>query len=278
MFALKEISQVEKNTFSPDRCKWKNPEHHRRIINVIELAKKIFENSAILKVDKKFTKGDVTLAKEFIISAQPDKSIPSFVNWNEERGPAEHFEICSLINSSIAEKVYEKYQELPDDFQYLMEIVGLLHDIGRFVDHQFYTTDLLTDFIFDSAGINHRIKDSQHSIDWYWNVSKNLDFNSISLAQRISVLSDVLSKRSSKDSNRLRRIDEIVEEVKIGKLKYLARESHTLVDKVMRLRIAEYSLRETYVLSSSIDWIRSLNIDIDSILENIEKNHNRFGK
>ena len=277
MLKKKELENSEFQSVSPTKCKWRTTEYISRMTSVIYIAQNVFDNSAITNERMCFNSREVELAREFILKAAPSKNDWPITgsNWFDIRGPFEHIELCAKINGFLAGKLLDIDTSLPRDFVNLMEVVGWLHDTGRLVDHQFFATDMATDKIFEAAAVNRRIKSSQHSIFWYWDQEKTLDFDTITIAQRISVISDVMAKRLSSDANKLRDTSTVLTELRLGKEKYLKKSPEALVDHVMRSKIIEYGNREEYLINKLLNWLKELNIDIDSELLRLGKIMNK---
>jgi hypothetical protein len=106
----------------------------------------------------------------------------------------------------------------------------------------------------EEMGISPKIRNSLHKIEWYWEIDKALELETISIAQLISVLADTLSKRSN-DQKRLRRTHEVVESVKKGKNKYFQLPIETDLDQLVRERILQHAIKFMEDLGKNIDQI-----------------------
>jgi len=256
----------------PYECRWNAPELTARMNDVIQIGKHVFAGSEIVNQGEKITYSDVDLARQFLVQSAPDPKnwYETGSNWYHPGGPAEHIAICSAVAGEITKQLIANSGISSLSVEKMM-IVGLLHDLGRLVSHDFFATDMLSDILARHIGINPSITDSMHKIDWYWKTEEGLNFDDITPEQRISAISDVISKRHSDDRNRLRRPHEILDEVKLGKQKYLKRQPKSSSDFRMREIIDIYSERENYVLGNILSWLEANGIQLESIIENLEQ-------
>lgn len=238
--------------------------------SVVDTGKKVFAGTGIIDPRLPIDGQSIHAARLFLDVAAPDPvQFPEVgSNWVASRGPLEHMLLTAQIARHIAEEVNVKSADSGQVSPNTQEVVGLLHDAGRLVHHRFKETDELTDVLMEQIGIVPVIKESQHKIEWYWDVEKPLPSPTVS--QRISVISDVLAKRSTDDGNRLRRPHEVIAEVRLGKEKYLKRPIESIYDLQMHDRIVAYGQRENIILTETIEWLDRLGVDMEPILSNLD--------
>lgn len=237
---------------------------------VVAVGKRIFDGTGIVDPSQPIDGRSVVAMRQFLREAAPGSLTwpETGRNWAEPRGPLEHMQMTAAIAKYTAEQMRQLpgYGAVNPDLQ---EVVGLGHDLGRFVHHRFYETDLLTEQLRDEIGFVPQIGEAEHDIHWYWDTDQPITLPTI--PQRISVFADVLAKRSSVDSSRLRRPHEVVREVQIGKQKYLQQPVRTQYDQQMHERIGDYGERERRVLTAVVGWIDHLGINMQPCLEQIDE-------
>jgi hypothetical protein len=239
---------------------------------IIQQGRSLFKNTAIVDENISFREDDIKKVAAFWIEVSPSKEECREIgdNWYEIRGSLQHFVIASQTAKHLTRKIGENHPHLSTQISPLqMELVGLLHDLGRSKTHQFYATDTLTELFMDSMAISPRIRKSLHKIEWYWEIEKPLDLDAISLAQLISVLADTLSK-PSESQRRLRRPNELIQAVERGKQKYLQLPIETDLDRLVRERIEEYGKREEVVLNYAVRFMEDLGVNIEEISETLD--------
>lgn len=239
---------------------------------IIERGRSLFKNTSLVEENIDFSKEDTKRVVAFWMEISPSKKECETTgnNWWKAGGSLQHFIITSQVDRYLTEKICENHPELITQISPTqMEIVGLLHDLGRSKTHQFYLTDSLTELLMEEIGISPKIRRCLHKIDWYWEIDKPLELETISLAQFISVLADTLGKISS-HQRRLRRPNELIESTKKSKEKYLKLLIETDLDRLVRERIKEYSRREELVLTYAVNYIRDLGVNIEEILETLD--------
>lgn len=260
------------NQFRFVNCRWNSPQFRSRMNEVINVGKESFSYSAVLDNSLQLDESDVALARLFLCQAAPtlEKWPETGSNWNHPKGPAEHIVLCGVVAREISKSIIELDPSISVS-PAKMEVVGLLHDLGRLVSHEFFITDMLSDVLARHIGISSSISSSFHKIDWYWNVEKKLCFEEITPEQRVSVISDVLSKRHSQNPQRMRRASEVVSEVQVGKQKYLSKSPQSQADFIMHRIIEDYSYRESFVLSNVLRWLSNIGVNLDEVIEEIEE-------
>lgn len=173
----------------------------------------IISNSAISSPDLPFTQNTVQVAINSVIAISPNVSSPHGANWLDRAGPMEHFRITAFIAGELAKQWQEN--------EYLAEVLGWYHDLGRCITHQFYLTDLFTIKILSVIGANPIIFKNLHSIDWFLHSEQPvITASQLTKLQIISLVSDLLSKRSSTSPYQLRRPDSLITDIRSNRLKY----------------------------------------------------------
>jgi hypothetical protein len=235
----------------------KNRVYGREFYSIVEFGKSLFGNTALIEEDISFCEDDIRKVIAFWIEVSPPKKEcqKNGINWYGIDGSLQHFIIASQVAKHLATKVCESNPDFGTQISPIqMSVVGLLHDLGRSKTHQFYATDALSELFMEEMGISPKIRNSLHKIEWYWEIDKALELETISIAQLISVLADTLSKRSN-DQKRLRRTHEVVESVKKGKNKYFQLPIETDLDQLVRERILQHAIKFMEDLGKNIDQI-----------------------
>lgn len=253
------------------QCRWHRSEFSSRMSDVIQTGRLLFRNTAITDPRQLPTPQDMAVARQFLTLAAPNPIgwPETGTNWLHPKGPLEHITLTAAIAAQIAEKLLACGLRCPTPET--MTIVGLFHDLGRLICHDFYITDMLSGTIATEIGISAQITRNFHKIEWYWNIHESLYPEQIPFGQRISVIADVMAKRSSTDPSRLRRPSELLAEVQQGKEKYLHREPKNSTDYRMREILPEYARRETTVLTFVLKWLKHNGVDLSEIMHRVER-------
>lgn len=246
-----------------------------RFQQIVSTGKALLSATAIVNANHLLTEKDYIIALDFIrkVAPTPEDWPETGRNWYDQGGSYEHLLLTSEVANQLAKKLSQRLvgdADVGNIQPEKMRIVGLFHDMGRLVTHQFYITDIVTDALMQQIGVIPSITNSLHKIDWYWGDDK-LDFEQINSAQRISVISDTLAKRHSSQSNRLRRPHEVIDEVKKSKAKYLTKEPKNEFETKLVNIMESYTNRERLVISNVLEWIKKYSIDIEELLVTVEQ-------
>lgn len=248
------------------KCRWHTPEFQARVNEVVNVGKQTFQETSFNN-EQPIKAEDLQLIAQFFTLVTPDTtSYPHLVNWEGAGSLMEHCHLSGRIAHRLSERVNKATGSSLDP--YAQQAALELHDLGRTVTHSFMETDELSDILWSHIGLRSDLKELTHNAHLYWD-SNSLDFDSLPIPTRISVISDVFGKRSAKDPNRLRHTDEIFEAVKAGKNKYILKKDRTRYEDELVKRLSSYMAKEEYVISNTLRWLEELGIDLNPLLDEV---------
>lgn len=177
-----------------ERTKLDDPELRERFIDIMQVGKRIFSESALLDPEKQIRSTDLIKVGEFLGECSPQRSgwrlenkfdkekieqrknerkytdWSTFGNWSEPGGPLESFELASeagaiilgLINDNppdidSEEWVLNARKKLDKVDPNLLRVAGLLHDSGRLLTHLFLTNEKIGNLLLKKIGIRDDI-------------------------------------------------------------------------------------------------------------------------
>jgi len=248
------------------QCPWHEPRFLSRAEDVVEAGRAAFQNTAFSN-GKPIGGQDLETIDRFFAAVAPDQNRhPHLANWEGPGSLMEHCHLSGRIAFRLTEQINEKLNTTYNP--YAQQAALELHDLGRTVIHSFMETDELTDILWSHIGLRTDLKNLTHNAHIYWD-GQDLDFESLPIPTRISIIADVFGKRSAQDTNRIRHTNEILEAVKNGKTKYLQKPDRTRYEEELVHRLPAYSSKEEYVISHTLGWLNRLGIDLDELLDGV---------
>lgn len=162
------------------------------------LGKPIIESSNLVKESANLTEHDVEIVRKLIETISP-------VDNNNYRVHA-HLELTSKFAKEIGSELKlqdpKKYADLnlPE-----LEILGLIHDIGRFFNHRWLRSDLIGEHFLKKLNIRPSLIQNLPNERAYVNIIKGINsqesidsmFNEMTFTQKIIEMADICGKRKS---------------------------------------------------------------------------------
>jgi len=254
--------------YSIDRlhCRWHDPEFTSRVYTVTDVGRRLFSpTNLVLPGDIGKSEADVT--RDFFLMTVPDSSTyPNLANWLQKGGLVEHTDFAAAIAFGLANAVNESVGARLNPYAHGVALK--LHDLGRSTTHAFLETDIMTDHLWRMMRLRKDLHDLTHSAHLYWDEAET-PLESLTIAQKISIVADTAGKRSSTSPDRLRLVNEIIPSVLAGKHKYLGKKNPTFYERQMIERLPEYSRRENQAISYTLWWFNHIGINLDAIIQAI---------
>lgn len=254
-----------------ENCRWHKADFQDRSRQVITAGRSILGHTALTN-SKPMTELDSHAIDEFFDVIAPDPQLyPELANWEGQGGLVEHCYFAGEIAYKLVVAVNEKAGA--DINPFAQKVALRLHDLGRTTVQSFMETDEISNILWSQIGLREDLKQMTHDAHLYWD-SGELDFDSLPVSVRISIVSDVFGKRSSQDTSRLRYKDEVLEAVKEGKKKYLDKDNRTIYEEELVNRLPSYTEKEQYAISHTLQWLEEAGIDINMIVDEVMAEYN----
>lgn len=153
----------------------------RKIAEAIELGSSTIQGSALVETGKEIGPDEVSLTRQLLETIAPP-------NEDNQRFYA-HLELTAKFARMIGERL--------DMNPYELEVMGLLHDVGRFFTHRYYRNDLLGDLFLRKLGLRNDLLKKMPSLRGYVGPKVYREIEDLSVSQRIIGMADFCGKRKS---------------------------------------------------------------------------------
>jgi hypothetical protein len=256
-------------------CRWHEDAFQNRSKLVVNVGLNVLGPTALTNGHSVSELDNYAIDEIFDVIYPDSKNNPDLANWNGRGGLVEHCYFSGEIAFKLTTEVNKKLDSNINP--YAQKAALKLHDLGRTAINSFMETDELTDIFWQQIGLRTDLKDMTHSAHLYWSDDSHLNFDDISISKRISIASDIFGKWSQNDPRRLRHKEEILEAVKKGKEKYLHKQNPTKYEDELVKRLPNYTQKEQYAISMTLEWLDELGVDINKIVDEvIEERHERI--
>lgn len=255
-------------TLNPiENCRWHNPAFLNRSRQVVNVGHEVLGHTALTNGKAVAELDNQAIDEFFDVLAPNPQAYPQLANWNERGGLIEHCHFSGEIAYKLSLAINERLDLNINP--HAQKAALKLHDLGRTAIHSFMETDELTDIFWQQIGLRNDLKQMTHSAHLYWSDNGELDFDKLPTSVRISIVSDVFGKRSQADPERLRHKEEVLQAVKAGKKKYLQKKDPTVYEEELVRRLPTYTQKEQYAISKTLEWLESLGIDVNEIVDEV---------
>lgn len=173
------------------------------------------------------------------------------------------------LTASFAGRIATRLHFNPHEF----EVLGLLHDVGRFFTHRYYRNDLLADLALRRLEVRRDLLAMLPPSSLLCALPADFSFGSLTDPQKIVILADVSGKRT--DSGRIWTFDDMLAHHRRSRSDYQAYTGMAALWPSERrgLRAINPALVERWaeMFVALRDWLRSTGVDLASVRDEIER-------
>lgn len=245
-----------------------------KIAQLDTLGTPVIENTNLQKEGTPLGQREVEIARNLIQTIVP----VDIANFRVHAHLQLTAKFARQITESLLKKDPQKYKDLSPN---QIEILALFHDIGRFITHRFYRTDLVGTSLLKVMGIREDLMDNTPSIRHYFHspldpkrpedVQKAED--ELSIEQKILQMADICGKRIINDEGAMIGI------LTFEQVMEYHRDSRKKFDDIKRMTLwpSERQIDEKLIaLTEQIyrktkTWLKDHGVDVEDIRSQILK-------
>lgn len=249
--------------------KTEGPSAQQKINEIVRVGKPLLENTALIESTKEIGPKEVEVTRTLLTTIAPITKDNFRIH--------EHLYLTGKFASKIGEALGLNPYEL--------EVLGLLHDTGRFLTHRYYRHDLLGPLILEKLGIRKGFLEKMPSLKGYVGPKTYHTINDLSLSQKIIDIADFCGKR--KEDGNIRTFDEVMSYHRESRKHY-----ETLTGQKRAWPSEKYAHK--HMLSSEFDqegiiersariyidikkWLEAQGVDVEQTRKEILKDESQIG-